>query len=169
MKPIQPKPIYGFTGKFLYLDAPLLGLLLILIIFGLLILYSASNQNVDLLLRQVLRLGSALLIMFACACIPPHKYKLITPWIYLIGFVLLIAVIVMGKVGKGAQRWLDLGILKFQPSEIMKLAVPMMTAWYIDRRHLPINLTTLIIATILILLPTALIAKQPDLGTAIMV
>jgi rod shape determining protein RodA len=169
MKRHQPYPMYGFTGKSLYLDAPLFGLLIILISFGLIILYSASNQNIDMLWRQGMRLIAAIGIMLVFACIQPHKYKLCTPWLYLIGMLLLIAVMLIGKIGKGAQRWLDLGIFKFQPSEIMKLAVPMMTAWYIDRRPLPVNLTSFAIAALLIMLPTVIIAKQPDLGTAIMV
>ena len=169
MKRHQSYPMYGFTSKFFYLDAPLFGLLLLLIAFGLVILYSASNQNIDLLWRQGARLIAAIGIMLVFACVPPHKYKLITPWLYLIGLVLLVAVMLIGKIGKGAQRWLDLGVFKFQPSEIMKLAVPMMTAWYIDRRPLPINLTSFATASILILIPAAIIAKQPDLGTAIMV
>ena len=169
MKRHQSYPMYGFTGKSLYLDAPMCGLLLVLITIGLIILYSASNQNIDMLWRQGMRLIAALIIMLIFACIPPHKYKLCTPWLYAIGLILLIAVMLIGKVGKGAQRWLDLGVFKFQPSEIMKLAVPMMTAWYIDRRPLPINITSFAIATVLIMLPTVIIAKQPDLGTAIMV
>ena len=163
------RPVYRFTGKSLHLDLPLLGLLLLLICFGLFILYSASNQNTGMVLRQSMRLLFALSIMIIFAFIPPHKYKLWTPWIYGIGLALLIAVMVMGKIGKGAQRWLDLGFFRFQPSEIMKLAVPMMAAWYVDRKSIPINFKTLSITALFIFVPAILIAKQPDLGTAIMV
>lgn len=163
------RPVYRFTGKSLYLDLPLLTLLLVLIGFGLLILYSASNQNMGMVFRQSLRLFFALSIMVVFAFIPPHKYKLWAPWIYGVGLTLLIAVMLMGKIGKGAQRWLDLGGFRFQPSEIMKLAVPMMAAWYVDRRPLPIDFKSLIITTLIIFVPALLIAKQPDLGTAIMV
>jgi rod shape determining protein RodA len=163
------RPTYRFTGKSLHIDLPLLGLLIVLIGFGLLILYSASNQNISMLLRQSLRLLFALSIMVIFAFIPPHKYKTWTPWIYAIGLILLIAVMVIGKIGKGAQRWLDLGFFRFQPSEIMKLAVPMMAAWYVDRKPLPIDFKTLIITAMIIFIPALLIAKQPDLGTAIMV
>jgi rod shape determining protein RodA len=163
------RPTYRFTGKSLYIDLPLLGFLLLLICFGLLVLYSASNQNMSMVFRQSLRLFFALAIMVVFAFIPPHRYKLWTPWLYGFGLALLIAVMVIGKIGKGAQRWLDLGVFRFQPSEIMKLAVPMMAAWYVDRKQLPINLKTLIVTALFIFIPAVLIAKQPDLGTAIMV
>jgi rod shape determining protein RodA len=169
MKINHAHPIYRFSDKPLYIDLPLFGLLLILISGGLLVLYSASNENIGMVLRQGLRLVFALSIMVVFAWIPPHKYKTWTPWIYAIGLVLLIAVMIMGKIGKGAQRWLDLGIFRFQPSEIMKLAVPMMAAWYVDRKPLPINVKSLLITALLIFVPALLIAKQPDLGTAIMV
>lgn len=163
------RPMYRFTGKSLHIDLPLLGLLLLLISLGLLILYSASNQNMGMLFRQSMRLLLAMTVMLVFAFIPPHKYKAWTPWIYSIGLMLLLAVMIMGKVGKGAQRWLDLGFFRFQPSEIMKLAVPMMAAWYVDRQSLPIDFKTLLVTAAFIFIPAVLIAKQPDLGTAIMV
>lgn len=169
MKINNTRPVYRFTGKSLYIDLPLLGLLFLLICFGLFILYSASNQNIGMVFRQSLRLVFASVIMVIFAFIPPHKYKLWTPWLYGLGLALLIAVMVIGKIGKGAQRWLDLGFFRFQPSEIMKLAVPMMAAWYVDRKPLPIDLKSLVITALFIFIPAILIAKQPDLGTAIMV
>lgn len=169
MKNRHIKPVYRFTAKSLHLDYPLLGLLLILISFGLFILYSASNANMSMIFRQSMRLIFAALIMFIMGFIPPHKYKIWTPWIYGIGLTLLIAVMLMGKIGKGAQRWLELGLFRFQPSEIMKLAVPMMAAWYFDRQTQPSRLKSICIAALIIFIPALLIAKQPDLGTAIMV
>lgn len=169
MKISQPRPVYRFTGKELYLDLPLLGLLLLLITVGLVILFSASNQNMAMILRQACRLLLALTIMCAFAFVPPHKYKLWTPWIYSIGLILLIAVMLIGKIGKGAQRWLDLGLFRFQPSEIMKLAVPMMAAWYLDRKPALNQIKPFIIAAGFVFFPAILIAKQPDLGTALMV
>lgn len=163
------KPVYRFTAKALHLDLPLLGSLLILITFGLLILYSASNSNLSMIFRQSMRLIIATLIMLVLGFIPPHKYKIWTPWIYSIGLGLLLAVMLMGKIGKGAQRWLELGLFRFQPSEIMKLAVPMMAAWYFDRQTNPGSIRAIITAGIIIFIPALLIAKQPDLGTAIMV
>ena len=162
-------PKYRLTGKSLHIDLPLLALLFMMIVCGMFILYSASNQNISMILRQTLRLILALSIMIIFAFIPPHKYKRWTPSIYTIGLLLLIAVMLMGKIGKGAQRWLDFGFFRFQPSEMMKLAVPMMAAWYLDRKPLPIDLKSLIMVSLFIFIPTLLIAKQPDLGTAIMV
>ena len=175
MKYAQPKPIYRLTTKSLHVDGPLLGLLLIVVGFGLLILYSASNENTGMLIRQGLRLALAFLILFIFAIIPPHKYKIWTPWAYFGGLLLLIAVVLIGKIGKGAQRWLEFGLFRFQPSEIMKLAVPMMAAWYFDLRTNPIGskstlaLKELLIAGLIIFVPAILIAQQPDLGTGIMV
>ena len=163
------RPVYNFTTKSLYFDVPLFSLLLLLMSLGLFILYSASNENIHMLYRQIARLSLASIIMVIFAFIPPHKYKLWTPWIYCLGILLLIAVMIMGKIGKGAQRWLDLGIMRFQPSEIMKLAVPMITAWYLEQKSHPITNQNYIVTIILIFIPTLLIAKQPDLGTAIMV
>lgn len=163
------QPVYRFTTKALHVDFPLLGLLLTLITFGLLILYSASNANSGMIIRQSMRLLIASGIMLVLGFIPPHKYKIWTPWIYSIGLALLLAVMLMGKIGKGAQRWLELGLFRFQPSEIMKLAVPMMAAWFFDRQSHPSSFRALIIASLIIFVPALLIAKQPDLGTAIMV
>ena len=175
MKYAASKPIYRLTSKSLHVDAPLLLLLLLVVGFGLLILYSASNENMGMLLRQIMRLALAFFIMLFFAIIPPHKYKAWTPWVYCGGLLLLLSVSVMGTIGKGAQRWLDFGIFRFQPSEIMKLAVPMMAAWYFDQKTSPLNsrhrvaFKELVIAGLIIFIPTLLIAKQPDLGTAIMV
>lgn len=169
MKQLKTKPMYRFTDRSLPLDLPLTGLLLLLIIFGLVILYSASNENMTMVLRQGMRLGIALGLMTLFAFIPPHKYKLWAPWLYGFGLSLLLAVMVMGKIGKGAQRWLDLGLFRFQPSEIMKLAVPMMCAWYLDQCKYPIMLKYFLLTSLVIFIPAILIAKQPDLGTAIMV
>lgn len=169
MKHRQAEPVYRFTVKSIHLDWPLLGLLLTLIAFGMLILYSASNENMNMVFRQSMRLILATSIMLVFALIPPHKYKIWTPWIFGLGFGLLLAVMLMGKIGKGAQRWLDFGFFRFQPSEIMKLAIPLMVAYYLDKKPVPIDLKTLGFALLIIFMPALLIAKQPDLGTAIMV
>lgn len=162
-------PMYRLTRQSLYIDYPLLGLLLLLITMGLVILYSASNQSIDMVLRQGARLFLALGIMIAFSFVPPHKYKLWAPWLYAMGLLLLIAVVIMGKIGKGAQRWLDLSLFRFQPSEIMKLAVPMMAAWYIEKRSIKHDFKALITLALFIFIPAILIVKQPDLGTGIMV
>jgi rod shape determining protein RodA len=169
MKPINTQPMYRLTRRSLYLDWPLLGLLSLLSITGLFILYSASNQNMAMILRQTTRVTLAFSVMLALSFVPPHSYKRWSPGLYVFGLLLLLAVMIMGKIGKGAQRWLDLGIFRFQPSEIMKLAVPMMTAWYLDKKTLPLDFKALCISICIIFIPTLIIAEQPDLGTAIMV
>lgn len=169
MNNTHTRPVYRFRARSLHIDIPLFTLLLILVGVGLVILYSASNQNPSMIVGQSVRLLFAACIMIALSQVPPHKYKSWTPWIYGFGLMLLIAVMVIGKIGKGAQRWLDLGVFRFQPSEIMKLAVPMMAAWYVDKNKIPISLKTLLMTSAYIFIPAVLIAKQPDLGTAIMV
>jgi rod shape determining protein RodA len=96
-------------------------------------------------------------------------FKSIAPWLYGIGLTLLTAVLIVGHISKGGQRWLDLWFLKFQPAELMKIAVPMMVAKYLDEHLIPPKLSTLWIPVLLIIIPTTLIAKQPDLGTALLI
>jgi rod shape determining protein RodA len=151
-----------------HLDGPLLGGLLLVCAFGLLVLYSAVAQNIDLWLRQCIRLFIALAAMFIVAQLPPDFLRRWTPWGYLAGLVLLVLVLVTGEVGQGAQRWLDVGI-RFQPSEIMKLAVPMMAAWFLHERQLPPRFPDILIIGVLIVVPVVLIAKQPDLGTSLLI
>jgi len=153
----------------LHLDPPLLLGLLLLSGISLFVLYSASGQNIDLVWRQVVRLGIGFTVMFALAQLNPAPLKRWTPWIFAAGLGLLVAVLVAGEIGKGAQRWLDLGVFRFQPSEVMKLAMPMMVAWYLSDHPLPPNAKRLAVACLIIIVPTLLIAKQPDLGTALLV
>lgn len=153
----------------LHLDPILLLGIICLVGFGFVVLYSAADQEFAKLMRQVVRLGLAFFTLLIFAQIPPRKYRAWTPWLYLIGMVLLIAVLLIGTIGKGAQRWLNLGIFRFQPSEMMKLVVPMMVAWYLSNKALPPKGMTLFGALLLLLVPGLLIVKQPDLGTAIMI
>ena len=152
----------------LNLDGPLLGGLVVICVFGLVVLYSAVAQNFDLWLQQLIRLSVALVAMLIAAQFPPDLVRRWTPWGFLAGLALLILVLVTGEVGQGAQRWLDIGI-RFQPSEIMKLAVPMMAAWYLHDRQLPPRFIDLVVIGVLIVVPTVLIARQPDLGTALLI
>jgi rod shape determining protein RodA len=154
--------------KRLNIDGPLFGGLFLIGGFGLVVLYSAVAENMDLWLQQCVRLGVAVATMFLVAQLPPDWLRRWTPWGYLLGLILLIMVLVMGQVGQGAQRWLDLGI-RFQPSEIMKLAVPMVAAWFLHDKQLPPRFGPLLVTAILILVPTVLIGIQPDLGTALLV
>ncbi len=153
----------------LHLDLPLLTALILLCGVGLLVLYSAGGQDVALIKRQLIRLGIAFSVMLVVAQIPPIHLRRWSPWLFGIGLLMLAAVLIVGEVGKGAQRWLDLGIFRFQPSEMMKLAVPMMVAWYLAEARLPPDKKRIAITALFILLPTLMIAKQPDLGTSLLV
>lgn len=153
----------------LHLDLPLLFGLLLTGAVGLVVLYSASGRNLDMVTNQALRLGMAFAGMIVVAQIKPQTLRLWTPWLYGLGVLMLIAVLLMGQIGKGAQRWLDLGILRFQPAEILKLGLPMMLAWFLADSALPPRPWRVIVSGLLIVIPVALIAKQPDLGTALLV
>jgi len=155
--------------RFLHLDVVLFLLLLVLISVGLVVLYSAGGESQVLLSNQGIRLTLAMVGMLVIAQIPPAVLRRWSPWLYLLGLGLLLAVLLAGEMGKGAQRWLDLGVVRFQPSEMMKLAVPMMVAWYFADRPLPPRVIELILAGLLVIVPMFMIAKQPDLGTALLV
>lgn len=152
----------------IHIDFFLLFALLALTALGLIVLYSASNGDSMLVLRQIARLSIAFVVMIIVAQIPPEKMRLWIPWIYLVGVILLVAVLIIGDIGKGAQRWLDLGVIRFQPSEIMKLAIPLFLAWYLAEKQLPPSFLDLIVCAVIIAVPVLLTAKQPDLGTALM-
>ncbi|MGD9388403.1 MAG: FtsW/RodA/SpoVE family cell cycle protein, partial [Gammaproteobacteria bacterium] len=134
------RPSLGMGARLLAalkLDAPLLLALAAIAGFGLVVLWSAGAQDTGLMWRQVVRLGIAFGVMLVVAQVPPKMLRLWSPWLFALGLALLVAVLVAGETGKGAQRWLDLGVVRFQPSELMKLAVPMMAAWYLHDRPLP--------------------------------
>jgi rod shape determining protein RodA len=153
----------------LHLDLPLLTGLILLCGFGLLVLYSASGQDMAVIERQVIRLGIAFAVMVVVAQVPPATLRRWAPWLFAAGILMLIAVLVAGQIGKGAQRWLNLGLFRFQPSELVKLAVPMMIAWFLAEKSLPPRWSRLVIAGLMILVPVLLIARQPDLGTSLLV
>ncbi len=153
----------------LHLDLPLLTGLILLCGFGLVVLYSASGQDMGQIQRQLIRLGLAFAVMIVMAQVPPSQIRRWSPGLFGIGLILLIAVLLAGQMGKGAQRWLDLGLFRFQPSELTKLAVPMMIAWFLAEKSLPPGWKRLAIAAGMILVPVLLIARQPDLGTSLLV
>ncbi len=168
----RPNRALSFAGRLLRklcIDGPMLTALLLLAGAGLFVLYSAGGQQVDLVLRQLLRIGVAIAALLVVAQIPPKYLRMWSPWLYLAGMLMLILVLVTGASGKGAQRWLDLGLFRFQPAEIMKLAVPMMAAWVLHSRRLPPGAKDLLKLLVIIMLPTILIATQPDLGTAVLI
>jgi rod shape determining protein RodA len=153
----------------LHIDAPLLFALVGVSALGLIVLYSAGGEDMELVQRQMLRLGIAFGTMFAVAHVSPGMLQRLTPWTFLIGILLLLAVLIGGTISGGAQRWLDLYFVRFQPSEMMKLAVPMMVAWYLADVRLPPNRFQLLASGIMIAVPMLMIAKQPDLGTALLI
>ena len=154
----------------LHLDAPLLTALLLLVLGGLAVLYSAGGGDLNLVVRQSIRLGAGFLVLLVLAQIPPRSYRFWTPVIYAIGVILLALVMLVGTEAKGATRWLTLpGIGRFQPAELMKLAVPAMVAWFFSERNLPPNKLDVLAALGLIFLPVVMIAVQPDLGTSILI
>ena len=169
--PSARRAVTGATRMLLALklDGPLLVGLGLIAAYGLVVLYSASGQSVGMVIRQIGHLGMGTVAMLVLAQVNPNFLRRLSPWLYVIGVFLLCIVAGMGVIGKGAQRWLDLGLLRFQPSEIMKLAVPMMCAWYLYERPLPPSPLSLLVLAVLVLVPTGLVVMQPDLGTGALI
>jgi rod shape determining protein RodA len=154
----------------LSLDGPLTGVLALIVCIGILVVYSASGQNIKMVEHHLVNIGIAVAALLALAKLATPQYlRLFSPFAYAIGVLLLMVVDVTGHIGKGAQRWLDVGFMRFQPSEIMKLAVPMMCAWYMHERPLPPTFKDLMVMGVMIAIPTAMIVTQPDLGTALLI
>lgn len=162
---------FGLTGILsrVHLDALLLLGLLVLIGVSLVVLYSAGGQDIGLLIRHLIRMGTAFIVLFFVAQIHPDRMRDSAYWLYGLGLMLLAVVLVFGHEGKGAQRWLDLGFFRFQPSELMKLAVPLLVATYLAARPLPPSALRLLIGLMVVVVPSMLIAKQPDLGTSLLI
>jgi len=153
----------------MHLDSWLLLGIFLLIITGSLIVYSASGSDLNVLIRHLTRVGFAFALMLFFAQIPPNIMRVYTPWIFLVGTIMLISVILFGEIGKGAKRWLDLGVIKFQPAEIMKLGLPMMLAWLYSHDTFPPSPKKMLIGIALVGLIAGLIIIQPDLGTSILI
>ena len=154
----------------LHLDGMLLLGIIALCLLSLVILYSAGGQQTDIVIKQFIRLFFGLVVMFAVAQFPPRLFRTWTPWIYMIALALLVGVIFYGEQAKGAQRWLDIfGLFRFQPSEIMKLALPLMLARFFSEYELPPTWPRLLFAVIFIGVPFILIILQPDLGTSLLI
>ncbi|MDX1380703.1 MAG: rod shape-determining protein RodA [Xanthomonadales bacterium] len=157
----------GWVGR-PQLDPALLLALLLLIAFGLVVLYSASGGSADVVYRQAARVGVGLVALLVLSQVPGHILRIWTPWLYVVGVLMLAATWAVGT-GRSTDRWLDLGLFRFQPSEIMKLAVPMMLAWYLHPRALPPDWRAIAVSVCILAIPALLIARQPDLGTALLV
>lgn len=152
-----------------HIDGPLITALVLLCGMSLVILYSAGGGDTALIWRQFVRLFIALLALILFSMIAPDTLRRWSPHVFAVGMILLALVLAVGYIGKGAQRWLDVGVFRFQPAEIMKIAVPMMVAWILSRRSLPPGPVSLLIATVCVVVPAGLVVLQPDLGTAILI
>lgn len=153
----------------LNLDPVLMGGLIVLCGAGLAVLYSAADHDGGVVLHQLVHFIIGFLVLVFLAQIPSKQLFKWSPWLYLGGLVLLVMVLFVGYSGKGAQRWLDLGVVRFQPSELMKIFLPMMLAWYLSDKHVPPSLRYIVVALLMIAAPVWLIFLQPDLGTAVLV
>ena len=164
-------PFIRRAGRFVaeHVDQPLLGAVLLLMITGLFVLFSASNQSIPRVSAQVVNMTVALGVMWIFANIPPHYLMRLSVPVYILGILLLLGVAFFGEIVNGARRWLDLGITRIQPSELMKIAVPLMLAWYFDRYEATLRLKNYVVGAVLLMVPVLLIAKQPDLGTAVLI
>lgn len=154
----------------LHIDPWLTTFIILNAALGLVTLYSASGQNISMVTRQSISFAIGLVVMFSLAQIPPKVYQTFSPFFYVFGLLCLIAVMLVGEVRMGAQRWLSIpGVASVQPSEFMKIGMPMMMAWYLSKYAPPPKFKQIFIALILVGVPFLLIAEQPDLGTSALV
>ena len=159
-----------FGLRRLHIDPVMFILIVLVAIYGLFILYSAVGQSDELFTAQLKRILFAFVVMIGAAQLPPQLYMRWAPFIYVAGVILLLAVLWMGVTVNGSQRWLDIpGLIRFQPSELMKIAVPMAVAWYFHSRPLPPSFKDVAVAVAIVAIPAACIMNQPDLGTGILV
>ena len=164
-------PVIRRVVRFLaaHVDAPLLGAILLLMAVGLIVIFSGSNQSPARISSQMLSMLIALGVMYTFANIPPHYLTRLALPLYVLGVLLLVCVALFGDIANGARRWLHVGVTRIQPSEIMKIAVPLMLAWYFDRYEATLKFKNYIIAAVLLVIPVGLIVRQPDLGTALLI
>ena len=152
-----------------HIDRYLMGLVAALLVMGLITLFSASGESLERVTGQMINICAALTIMWIAANVPLHYLSRIALPLYVVGLVLLVGVAVAGEVVNGARRWLNLGFTRIQPSELMKIAVPLLLAWYFDRYEAILKARNFVFGAVLVVVPVLLIARQPDLGTALLV
>ncbi|MEO8631700.1 MAG: FtsW/RodA/SpoVE family cell cycle protein, partial [Betaproteobacteria bacterium] len=152
-----------------HIDRYLLAAICALLVIGLITLYSATGESTPRIFGQVANIVVAIGLMWIAANVPPHYLQRLALPVYILGLVLLIAVFFFGEVINGARRWLHVGVTRIQPSELMKVAVPLALAWYFDRYEAVLKLRDFAVAAIMLVVPVLLIAKQPDLGTALLI
>ena len=159
----------GMRELIAHIDFPLLLITAAIMGVGLATVYSATYDSTHRMMSQAANMGIALVVMWFVARLPPQKLMGFAIPLYLLGLLLLIAVFLFGIKVNGARRWLSLGFTRIQPSEIMKIAMPLMLAWYFHKYEATLRARHFVVAAVLLLIPFALIAKQPDLGTALLV
>ena len=152
-----------------HFDQFLLGTLIFTMLVALFVLYSASGQSIDRMTSQAINIVVACCVLWIFANIPPQHLQRVAVPLYLLGMLLLVGVFLFGDVSKGARRWLNLGVMRIQPSELMRIAMPMMLAWYFARREASLRFSDYIIGAVMLALPVGLIVKQPDLDTALLI
>jgi len=148
------------------IDAPLMSFTALLLLVALVAMASASPERMT---AQLINLAVALMVMRIVAQVPPQRLMRLALPTYLLGVLLLVAVALFGDISKGARRWLNLGFMRIQPSELMKIAMPLMLAWYFQKHESLLRMRDFAVATLLLIVPVALIVKQPDLGTSVLV
>ena len=164
---IEIKKFWHYLTR--YMDSFLLIGILILMAVGLIVLYSATGANMSRVSNQIINMLVALVIMWLVANIPLQQIMRLALPMYIVGLALLIGVALFGEINNGARRWLNIGVTRIQPSELMKIAIPLMMAWYFDKHEITLRLKDYLGATILLMLPVLLILRQPDLGTALLI
>ena len=155
--------------RLLHIDLWLFVPLLLLSMAGLVVLYSASGQSEPMMTAQIRNLFIAFGVLLTTAQLRLETLKIVSPYVFALGLVLLVGVAFFGVGAKGAQRWLSLGFIRFQPSEIMKVAMPLAIAWWLSKKALPPTSKSLLIAAMMVAVPSFLILQQPDLGTSLLV
>jgi rod shape determining protein RodA len=153
----------------LHLDLALVGPVVIVCVIGVILLYSASDGSIDMVLKQLMRMSIGMMLMLGIAQVSPRVLFKLSPFIYLFGISLLVAVHFSGDSSGGASRWLDIGLVRFQPSEVMKIALPLMLAAIVSNRPLPPSTKSIFLCCFLLAVPVFMIYDQPDLGTALLV
>jgi rod shape determining protein RodA len=151
------------------IDGTLMLIAVLILALGLFTLYSAAYENPARMQAQLVNIGVAFVAMWIASQVPPQTLMRFAVPIYAVGLVLLVGVALFGEVVNGARRWLHVGVVRFQPSEIMKIAMPLMLAWFFQRREATLKVRDYVVAGLLLAVPALLIARQPDLGTALLV
>ncbi|MBL0010555.1 MAG: rod shape-determining protein RodA [Nitrosomonas sp.] len=164
---IEIRKIWHYCTR--YMDSFLLIGILTLMAVGLIVLYSATGANMSKVNNQIINMLVALVIMWLVANIPLQQIMRLALPLYILGLILLIGVALFGEINNGARRWLNIGVTRIQPSELMKIAIPLMMAWYFDKHEITLRLKDYLGATVLLMLPVLLILRQPDLGTALLI